>query len=184
MKFMVKSLTEYEEKERKKSFSSKEEINVFAEIELKISWWSVLLIVKMWRARGMKKGEEWWQKDKFDSITESLGRLTIGIIHKLMDAGWINYEFILTSLAVQFEVSFAGVVQKGGDCWKVKVVWEVFRTLTEGGWWQKLLYLSLGFDNEHTHFLSLSFTRFLFPHKNNSTFNDFSLFQLWSSVWF
>ena len=51
MKFTeAKSLSEWEEKAKGKSFPSKEEINVFIlfreKIEWKISSWSVLLIVK------------------------------------------------------------------------------------------------------------------------------------------
>ena len=94
MKFTeAKSLNEWEEKTKRKSFPSKEEINVL--ILFREKDWMKDFIMKC--AIDCKRG------DKFDSISESLERLTVGIIHKLMDAGWINYEFILTSLSIQSE---------------------------------------------------------------------------------
>lgn len=124
-------------KKRKKVFHQKKKNQCF-EIELKISWWSVLLIVK-------DRGER--EKDKFDSITESLGRLTIGIIHKLMDAGWINYEFILTSTRNTIRRKFCGERgEEGGG-------------LADG---KSCFIFLLGLiTNTHIFPLSLSLTRFL-----------------------
>lgn len=70
---------------RNRTFPSEGEKSMF--LNEKISSWSTLLIVK----------------DNFDSIIDSPERLTVGIIQQttLMDAGWINYEFILTFLSLQ-----------------------------------------------------------------------------------